>query len=98
MKTKDIKRLMSFELHLKQELKNPEFKRLYDQAGVRLGIVYQVVQLRKKHKISQAQLAKKLGTTQSNVARLEAGQRDFTLTNLQKIATVFKRNLKIEFV
>jgi len=41
---------------------------------------------------------RKLQTTQSAVARMETGQQNFTTDMLQKIATAFKRNLRIEFV
>lgn len=93
-----IKKLMSFDYYLKQQLKDPQFKKYYDQAGKQLEIAYRILQLRKQQGISQSELAKKLGTTQSNVARLEAGQQNFTTLTLQKIATVLKRDLRIEFV
>ena len=48
--------------------------------------------------LSQKELARKLDTTQSVVARIEAGQQNFTTDTLQKIASAFKRELKIEFV
>ena len=59
---------------------------------------HQVWQLRKRQKLSQKELARKLNTTQSVVARMEAGQQNFTTDTLQKIASAFKRELKIEFV
>jgi transcriptional regulator with XRE-family HTH domain len=43
-------------------------------------------------------MAKKLGTTQSNIARLEAGQQNLTTITLHRIAKAFDRDLKIEFV
>lgn len=99
MKTKqDIKKLTNFEIHLKEELKDPEFKRLFDEYGRQLEIAYQVLQLRKKAKISQSELAKKIGTTQSNIARLEAGNQNFTTSTLEKIARALNKNLRIEFV
>lgn len=95
---KDIKKLIDFKTYLNKQLKNPEFKKHYDDAGKQLQIAYQIMQLRKQQGISQSELAKKIGTTQSNVARIEAGQQNFTTATLQKIATVFKRDLRIEFV
>jgi len=59
---------------------------------------HQVWQLRKRQKLSQKELARKLNTTQSVVARMESGQQNFTTNTLQKIASIFKRDLKIEFV
>ena len=99
MKNKqEIRKLTNFEIHLREKLKDPEFKRLYDEYGRQLEIAYQILQLRKKAKISQAELAKKIGTTQSNVARLEAGNQNFTTSTLEKIARALNKNLKIEFV
>ena len=48
--------------------------------------------------MSQEDLAKKIGTTQSNVARLEAGEQNFTTETLYKVAHAFGRDLKVEFV
>jgi transcriptional regulator with XRE-family HTH domain len=47
--------------------------------------------------MSQAQLAKKIGTTQSNVARMEAGNQNFTLGMLTKIADAFGKELQVSF-
>lgn len=98
MTKKEFKKSINFQAHLQEKLKYPRFKRDYDMFGKQLEIAYQVQQLRKTHGISQSQLARKLGTTQSNIARLEAGQQNLTTATLQKIAEVFNRNLKIEFV
>jgi len=82
---------------IKEHLKDPEFKRLYDEYGRQLEISYQILQLRKKEKMSQAKLAKKIGTTQSNVARIESGKQNFTIELLDKIARAFNAELKISF-
>lgn len=99
MKTEqEIKKIISFEQYLKEQLKNPVVRKYYDRAGKQLEIAYKVVQLRKQQKMSQLELANKLNTTQGNIARLEAGRQNFTITTLEKIAQAFKRDLKIEFV
>lgn len=89
---------IDFDDVLKKELKDPEFKRMYDEYGRQLEIAYQILQLRKKKGLSQAELAKRIGTKQSNVARIEAGQQNFSIETLEKIAGVLGRNLKIAFV
>lgn len=88
---------MDFSAHLREKLKDREFKKYFDEYGKQLEIAYTILQLRKKEGISQAELAKKIGTKQSNVARMEAGEQNFTTEMLQKIATALNRNLKIEF-
>ncbi len=97
-KRKKTKKAIDFQAYLAKRLKNSEFKKHYNEYGKQLEIAYQILQLRKQKKISQAELARKLGTTQGNVARMEAGQQNFTTDTLQKIASAFKRGLKIEFV
>lgn len=97
-KIKKIIKAPDFEKDLQKELKNPKFKKYYDYYGKQLEIAYTILQLRKKQGLSQAQLAKKIGTKQSNVARMEAGQQNFTTDTLQKIAAAFNSDLKIQFV
>lgn len=88
----------SFEKHLSKELKDVELKKYFDEYGKQLEISYKILQLRKKQKLSQKDLAKKLKTTQSAIARMEAGEQNFTIETLQKIASAFNHNLKIDFV
>lgn len=91
------KMFINFDEVLKKELKDPVFKKHYDDYGKQLEIAYQILQLRKKRCISQAELAKKIGTKQSNIARMEAGQQNFSIDILEKIAGALGSDLKIIF-
>mgnify|MGYP001578903792 FL=1 len=82
---------LDFQHYLEKELKDPQFRKYYEEYGKQLEIAYQILQLRKKQGLSQAQLAKRLKTTQGNVARMEAGQQNFTTDTLQRIASAFRR-------
>ena len=86
-----------FQAYLKQQLKDSEFKELYAGYGKQLEVAYKIVALRKKAKITQAELANKIGTTQSNIARMEKGQQNFTVNMLNKVAGVFGKKLEISF-
>jgi len=57
-----------------QQLKDSDFKELYIAYGKQLEIAYKIIALHKKAKITQTELADKIGTTQSNIARMEKGQ------------------------
>jgi ribosome-binding protein aMBF1 (putative translation factor) len=94
---KKIIKAIDFQDYLKEQLKDAEFKRLYDEHGRQLEIAYQILQLRKKKKMSQAQLAKKIGTKQSNIARMESGQQNFSIDMLEKIAEATNCKLNIKF-
>ncbi len=95
---KNQKKALDFQDYLKKQLKNAEFKKYYEEFGKQLEVAYQIQQLRREQNVSQAKLAKKIGTRQSNIARMEAGEQNFTTETLQKIAKALDRDLKIEFV
>lgn len=54
-----------------------------------LGLATHVRELRLQAGLSQQALARQLGTTQSAVARLEAGRQNPTISTLVKLAEVF---------
>lgn len=85
-----------FQEYLAKQLKNLKFKKHYDEYGKQLEIAYQILKLRKQKKISQAELAKRLKTKQSNIARMEAGQQNFSLKTLNSIAKALEANLSIK--
>lgn len=87
----------SFKRYLAQEMKNKTFREAYEKESRKIEIAYQILLLRKKKKMSQAELAKKIGTKQSNIARMETGQQNFSIDTLQKIAQVFNKDLKVSF-
>ncbi|MFH1890335.1 MAG: helix-turn-helix transcriptional regulator [Candidatus Kuenenbacteria bacterium] len=95
---KKNKKAVDFQEYLNQQLSNQTVKKYYDEYGKQLEIAYQILQLRKKQKMSQTELARRLKTKQSNVARMETGQQNFTTNTLQKVADIFKCKLKVEFV
>ncbi|MDP3725410.1 MAG: helix-turn-helix transcriptional regulator [Nanoarchaeota archaeon] len=95
---KHHKKNINFQKYLEQQLKNPEFRKHYEEFGKHLEIAYEIQRLRKEQGVSQAVLARKIGTQQSNIARMEAGEQNFTTETLRKIAKALDRDLKIEFV
>ncbi|MFA6194277.1 MAG: helix-turn-helix transcriptional regulator [Patescibacteria group bacterium] len=94
---KNIPKAIDFDDVLAKELKDPEFKKLFDEYGRQLDIAYNIIQLRKAKKMSQLELARKIGTTQSNIARIEGGRQNFTINLLQKVAEALDSNLKVSF-
>jgi len=80
---------------LKQQFKSKAFKKGFDEYGQQLELAYNIMQLRKQKNISQSDLAAKIGTSQSNIARLEAGGQNFTILFLQKIVLALGGNLEI---
>ena len=96
-KTKTKFRATSLDEVLHETLKDKKAKELFDEYGRQLEISYQILQLRKAKKISQADLAQKIGSTQSNVARLEGGSQNFTIKLLDKVANALDVKLIVKF-
>jgi ribosome-binding protein aMBF1 (putative translation factor) len=89
-------KLTDFDEVLAEELKDPKAKKLFDEYGRQLELAYKILQIRKAKKMSQLLLAKKIGTTQSNIARVESGQQNFTLSFLGKVAVALDAKLEIK--
>lgn len=81
---------LSFDTFLKEQMKDPEFVKAYEQAGIELqaelAIYEELKRARNKSKLTQAQIAEKMGTKQSAVARLEAGVLNAKLETIMNYA------------
>lgn len=91
-------KLTNYEKDLKQELKNKGFKKLYDEEVKRLEIAMEISKMRKRYGYTQKQLAQKLHTTQSAVARMENGHYSLTTDKLNEVANAFHKELRVKFV
>ncbi len=92
-KAKIKKYTSSFDDHLKEELKDPEFKKSFDLATRRLELSHEIMKAREKAKLTQKQLAKELHTSQSFVARTENACQNVTLDVLMRIADVLSKKI-----
>ena len=91
------KRLMN---EIRQELRrNQTLNVLYQRELTRLQLANQITKLREERKLSQTQLARRIGTQQSAVARTEqTTYRGQTVSTLAKIAAVVGQRLEVRFV
>lgn len=70
----------------KELLSDPATKREFDKLAPRYAVISELIAARIKHKMTQADVAKKVGTKQSSIARLESGNINPSLEFLQKVA------------
>ncbi len=91
MKLSDMK---TSEQVLAEELRDPDFRREWDRTVVARAVALKVLAYRTEHGLSQRGLAQKLGMTQPQLARLEAGEHNPTIDTLARLA----QTLDIEFV
>lgn len=77
---------------------NPEFRKEYEKADAEFAIIEALVRARTAAKLSQAELAKRIGTTQSAIARLEGGGVSPSLSTLRRYAEATGTKLNVELV
>ncbi len=83
---------------LKEELlKDKATAREYYRLEPRYKMISQVISARNRKKITQKDLAVKIGTKQSAIARLESGNVNPSFDFLNKIAEVLGYRLEVRF-
>lgn len=83
---------------LKEELRDPAFASTYHAELQRLRIAHQIATARRAKGLTHAELARRMGTMQPTVARLESGTYyNCTMATLAKAARALQRHLRIEF-
>lgn len=83
---------------LTQELKDPEFRRLYEEASVKWSVALEIVEARERANLTQGQLAREIGDKQQNVSRIESGEQNVTIGTLDKIARAVGGRLLVKIV
>lgn len=82
----------------KQLMKNPEVRREYEIVDAEYTLIEEMIRARMNAHLSQSELAVKIGTTQSAIARLESGRVSPSLATLRRYAAATGRQLKVGFV
>ncbi len=85
----------SLDQYLRERYPTKEAKQRFEEGFSRLSLGYAIFQARKKRGLTQAGLAKKISTTQSEVARIEGGDQNMTTEKLDKIARALNKRLEI---
>ena len=85
------------DLH-KKWMKDPAYRKEYDALEEEFALMAEVAKARARAGLSQAQLAKRMKTTQSTIARLESGRGRPSTRTLDRFAKATGHRLKISFV
>ena len=83
---------------LKEELANPGVKAAYDALEEEYALARALIQARQASGLTQEELAEKMHTTQSAVARWESGKHLPSCQTLQRIAKATNTDLRVSFV
>jgi transcriptional regulator with XRE-family HTH domain len=82
----------------KRWMNDPEFRSQYAEADAEYTIIETLIRARNDAKLSQAELAKRIGTTQSAIARLESGGISPSLSTLRRYAAATGTRLRMELL
>jgi len=89
--------MKSYQTIKKSLLKDKEIKKVYDDLEPEFRLSQMIIAKRIEKGMSQTALAKKIGTKQPAVARLESGTYNPSVTLLKKTAKALDSSLRIYF-
>ena len=84
--------------YLQEQLKDPEFKKEWDDIQPEMDVIRAMIDARIEHNLTQKDLAARTGIDQADISKLENGTRNPSLKLLKKLASGLGMRLKIEFV
>jgi DNA-binding XRE family transcriptional regulator len=74
---------------------DPAFRAEYEALEPEFQVIGELIRARKRASLTQAQLAERMGTTQSAVARLESGGRVPSIATLRRYAEATGARLRL---
>lgn len=83
---------------ISDSLKDPEFAEEWDRLEPEYAILSVIVDAREQSGLTQAELARRCGMTQSALSRLETGKSSPTIKTLQQLARGLGKKLEVKFV
>lgn len=88
-------RLIPWEQTKTDLMKDPEFRREYEKLEPEFQIARQIIGARIKQKMTQKDLAKKIGTGQAVISRLEGVNAKPSISLLTRVAQALKTEINI---
>lgn len=90
--------MVNFREHLEESLKEPAFRREWDEQEAGREVMESIVEARIAAGLSQKELAERCGMKAANLCRLENGNGNPSVATLSKIAHGLGKKLQISFV
>jgi transcriptional regulator with XRE-family HTH domain len=90
--------MKSFKDFRREALENPAVKAAYDALEEEYALARALIQARQASGLTQEELAERMHTTQSTVARWESGKHLPSCQTLQRIARATNTDLRVSFV
>ena len=92
-----MRKKTNFDVYLEEQLRDPEFKERFRKAGEAWDVAIQIASLHKKSGLCQKELARRLGTSQQQISRLESPSYEgHSLSMLRRVAEVLGATVHVE--
>jgi len=92
-----MKRKTNFDRYLEEQLKDPDFATSFKKAGEAWDVALKIAALRKESGLSQKELARRVGTSQQQISRLESTSYEgHSLSMLRRVADALGATVKLE--
>lgn len=91
------RKVYTFRDHLKESLKNPQFKQVWQESEAEYQLAIKLIDARLKKNMSQRELASKVKTSQAAISRIESMGGNPSLSLLKRIAQALDTKLSISF-
>ena len=87
----------NFDRYLDEQLSDPEFAARYKEAADAWDVAMQLAALRKESGLSQKELARRVGTSQQQISRLESpGYEGHSMSMLRRVAHVMGASVRVQ--
>jgi transcriptional regulator with XRE-family HTH domain len=92
-----MKRKTNFDVYLEEQLKNPDFAERFEKAGEAWDVALKLAALRREAGLTQKELARRVGTSQQQISRLESPSYEgHSLSMLRRMAEVLGATIHVE--
>lgn len=92
-----MRRQTNFDLYLEEQLKDPSFVERFEKADQAWDVAIKLASLRKASCLTQKEWAKRVGTSQQQISRLESPSYEgHSLSMLRRVAGVLGATVHVE--
>ncbi len=88
---------MNLKEYKAEQMKNPAFAAAYEEIQPEMAVIRAIVEAREASHLTQQELSERTGIAQTEISKLENGNRNPSIKLLQRLAAGMQMNLKIVF-
>jgi ribosome-binding protein aMBF1 (putative translation factor) len=88
--------MSDLQYYINKRMQSHTFKKEWEENRLEHEIARQIIQLRKQTGLTQAELARKVHTRQSEISRIENGAQNISIEKLKKIVEALGGDVKIQ--